>query len=530
MPLSAKKEPTSSARKKIAQKALESLKKEGVSIVTQQWIDAHDELLDKAEKNPITIEELFTNKLIHKTFSHGQVRETAFDWSQFRQALEVRTASSPRWFIQLREEDLLLGPHGLDGVTVDCFVIAEAKGPTLAPAEYIVKVHWPYSDAEDNAPERILSIADQKMCWRRIVKANNEDINAYLLQKVEDPNAASLDSSSTFGFGLSSTSSTSNAASTPSSGFSFGGSAPPPTSSVAPSSSAPVGFGFGFGTAPVSSAPAASAVTFGFGTSPSAAPISFGFGNSSVSSGVPSAAASGQFSFGTAAVGGNASKDNPAVPTKELKTSEVLFTLWSRERLSEMESDIKSGSRIVSEGFQVHPTISMKLVMQNDVEDDVKATAQRLILKELFAKRDPEVKKMNKWIDDCPVYDEELANALQEFRERRLEELSEESDEFDEMKEKFLDAIEAELQRIIEIRKESAALELEMISSISERIDRQILLEKKNFKLLKYYAKNDLLPFRPFGKISGISEMGESVDVCVPPAHVNINPFTNKPV
>lgn len=172
----------------------------------------------------------------------------------------------------------------------------------------------------------------------------------------------------------------------------------------------------------------------------------------------------------------------------------------------------------------------MKLVMQNDMEDDAKATAHRLILTRLFAKKDEDVKEMDKWIDGCPVYDEELASALQEFRERRLLELAEESDDFEEMVKRYEGLIQAELERIMAIRRDSAALELEMIEFIRERIKRKMLLEKKHFRLLKYYAKNDVLPFRPFGKISGISEMGESVDVCVPPAHVNINPFTNKPM
>lgn len=545
--LSAKKEGHVPSSKSVGKKALEELKKIAVPLATKEWIDSHDELLDQRPEYQITVDDLFSKQLIHKTYSHESLDPTPFDWSEFRQALEMRNANSPRWFVQLREEDLLLGPHGLDGVRVDCFVVVEAKAPTFSPAEYIVKVHWPYSDAEDNAPERILSIAQQGMCWRRVVKNNGGDINVYLLQKRDSVISAAPDISTgaSFGFGPSSSAPTTNSgsSSSPSVGFSFGATSffstttPSATTGKQPSSDIqPGGFSFGFGAAPTSSAVPSQlpGLSFGFSSTSSKETKSADFGFGSAPSSPPSSSPSSfisSFSFGTGTSGGASTlteRDTAEVPMKNLSTSEILFCLWSKNRLEDMKKEILSGSRIVREGFRLSPTMTLKLVMQNEVEDDVHETAYRLILTNVFAKANREVGKINQWINDCPVYDENLADALQEFRENQLKELAEESAEFNKMVKEFQPRIEEELHRIIQIRRKAAQLELDMIEFILERMKRKLLLEKSEFRLLKYYAKNDTLPFRPFGKISGISEMGETVDVCVPPAHVNVNPFTGK--
>lgn len=536
----AKKEHHVSSSKSIGKKALEDLKKIALPLATKQWIDSNDELLDNAPESPVTLNDIFSKLLIHKSFTLANSNPTSFDWSEFRSALEMRNANSPRWFVQLREEDLLLGPNGLEGVRVDCFVVVEAKAPTFSPAEYIVKVHWPYSDSEDNAPERILSLAQQGMCWRRVVKNNGDNINVYILQKRRDNRSgdSSASSEATFGFGLTSSASSGNSSvSSLPERFSFGASAPAPPSRSELEKTASVSqvgpFNFGFGSS-TSSENAVKPTAFSFGfpsTSPSpggTGAINFGFGSAHSSSVSSSSSLAPSFSFGNGSTCASSvvEKDSPHVPLKQLSTSEVLFTLWSRSRLEEMKKEIQSGSRIVSGSFAVSPTITIKLVMQNDVEDDVHETAYRLILRDIFAKQNVEMKKINKWINDCPVYDEELANVLQEFRESRLKELGEESDDLKNLVKELQPRIEKELQRIILIRREAAQLDLDMIEFISERMNRKLLLEKKEFRLLKYYAKNDKLPFRPFGKISGICEMGETVDVCVPRAHVNVNPFT----
>ncbi|KPA81072.1 hypothetical protein ABB37_04433 [Leptomonas pyrrhocoris] len=541
-PKAAKKEPkVSAAEKRRETQEKRALKERADQQALAEWIDTHDPLLDKAADTPIQLEELFSSKLVHRTFAQPGVGDTPYDWTEFRKVLAERSATSPRWFIQLREEDLLAGAEGMEGVTVDCYVIAEAAQPTLAPAEYIVKVHWPYSDAEDNAPERILPLESQEMCWRRVVKADGSDMNVYLLQKRHSDGAAKTGpalASSAFGFGASAPSASSptaaattvtapsadapssTAASTATSSLGFGFGAAP-TANGAPTAAAASGFGFSFGPAIPTSAPSA-----GNGSSTTTTAFSFGFGQSSAAPAPPS------FGFGAPAAPSTAPA--PAVTSEvkvePLKTSEILFALWSRRRLTDLAKEIRSGSRIVREDFPLDASTTMKLVMQNDRKDDVATTTRRLLLNRLFAKQDPDVRAMDKWIDDCPVYDEALAPALQAFRERQLNELAEESEVFHQICERYHGKIEEELRRIVKLRLSAADAELDRIAAITEQIKEHKLAEKSAFRLLKFYAKNDVLRFRPFGKISGISEMGESVDVCVPPAHVNINPFTGKPL
>ncbi|CCW60897.1 unnamed protein product [Phytomonas sp. EM1] len=555
-PRSSKKADTKregSSAKRSAMRAVErAAKKEAEREAMRKWIDDHDPLLDKAPTHPITINCIFDKMLMHKSFSHTspgcEVKQEPYDWSVFQSVLESRNSSSRRWFIQLREEDLLAGEDGMDGVTVDCFVIAEASEPTLAPAEYIVKVHWPYSDAEDNTPERILPIEGQSMCWRRIVKSDGQDINAYLLVKKEGSSGSALTASpssaapaSLFGMSAASapnTASGSTASATLAStsapvsgfGFSFGQSSSASTAPPSSSTATPPGFSFGFGTAP----PTQGVTTTG--SSNATTGIAFGFSNTVQSTspqpGVPSAS----FGFGAANTtsGSTPVVDESAVAVKPLKPSEVFFTLWSKARVQEMAREIKSGSRIVHDSFILKtPTgsgLKMKLVMENDRKDKVEETTRHLILTRLFSKQDPEVVAIVQWIDACPVFDETLAAGLQAFRKRYVNQLASRSDLFESLFDAYHAQIQEELERIVAIRAKAAQSELDKIDYIIKQLKEGKLAEKSTFRLLKYYPKNDVQKFRPFKKIGGISEMGEYADVCEPPAHENINPFTGKPM
>ncbi|KAG5495211.1 hypothetical protein JKF63_02266 [Porcisia hertigi] len=529
---------TTAAKRRQDVQQKKALKEKADREALAQWIDAHDPLLDNAADNPIQMEELFSTILVHRTFSQLGTGAQPYDWSEFRKVLENRTASSPRWFMQLREEDLLAGADGMEGVTVDCYVIAEATQPTMAPGEYIVKVHWPYSDAEDNAPERILPLEGQSMCWRRVVKADGSDMNVFLLQKsrktagVCGSAAPSADNVAPPVFGFGNTPSTAVPASStaavatttpsvaPGFGFGFGAAAQPPVAPPFNSASSPANgssFSFSFDQ-PAAMASSSGGFSFGFST---ATPSSV---SATTNSALPS--------FGAAAAPSTApaAMESGEVKVEPLKTSEVLFALWSRKRLASLTKDILSGSRIVREDFALDATRKIKLVMQNDRKDDVAATVRWLLLNRLFAKQDKNVTAIDTWINDCPVYDEALASSLQAFRERQLNEIADNSDVFQSLFDQYHTKMEAELQRIVAVRDAAAKKELERIDAITTQIKQHKLAEKSSFRLLKFYAKNDVLRFRPFGKISGISEMGESVDVCVPPAHVNINPFTGKPI
>ncbi|EAN99075.1 hypothetical protein TcCL_ESM00448 [Trypanosoma cruzi] len=442
-----------------------------------QWLERNDPLYERSRVPPITISELLSEKLSHRTFTMNDKGEVPYDWSKLRAALEGRNPKSPRWFMQLREEDLLF-EDVLDGVTVDCVVIAEASVPTLAPAHYIVKMHMPFSDPEDNAPECILPIEGQGMCWRSVVRDNNCDINAYLLQKRETKLYKNY-------------------------GFSFGDLEAFGTTVPASNTSIPTFTGgFGFGATPASY---------------SNVPPSFGFGASTNEKGF-------SLSPNTASFDEFGSK-SPLKATP-LKTSEVLFALWSKKRLSDMARSLKSGSRILRENFKPSPSASeIRLVMQNDFKDDVSKTVKQLILNKIFAKRSDEVMGVDQWIEKCPVYDEHLTAALQKFRAHYVQKVAEDSDVFKALYNECHESMEKELNRIVELRKAVVQQQLSCIEEIMGQLKEGKMAEKRTFRLLKYYPANDVVRFRPFGKVSGISEMGESADVCEPPAPVLVNPF-----
>ncbi|CBH17177.1 hypothetical protein, conserved [Trypanosoma brucei gambiense DAL972] len=500
-----------------------------------EWLDANDPLYDRSGAPPLTISEVLSTKLAHKTFTKADVGERPYDWSKLRAVLEARTASSPRWFMQIREEDLLV-EGGLDGVTVDCVVIAEASQPTLAPAHYIVKQHLPFSDLEDNAPERILPIEGQNMYWKRVVRDDGANINTFLLQK-RDPA-----SSAQFGFsGATASSGESSKAPVATGGFDFGfGNAQASSngnSGANVTGSGGVTIAFGFGTA-VPTANSSSSTTvapasgfnFGFGAAPVVDSNNAVSGNGSNSS-------NNVFGFGSAVNNNkNASNSTGSGHSQQgrdfeqvvspLKANEVLFALWSTKRLMEMSKSLKSGSRVVREGFKPNPGASpIKLVIQNDLKDDIAQTVRQLVLNRLFAKRSSKVKAVDHWIDACPVYEDHLAAAMQKFRENYVKEVAESSDEFHDLYKEYHEPMEAELRRIVEGRKAVITRELKQAGDIMQLIKEKKIAEKQTFRLLKYYAANDVMKFRPFGKVSGISEMGESADVCEPPAPVIVNPF-----
>ena len=409
------------------------------------------------------------------------VGESAFDWSKFVTALQARAGSTElqasTWFLHLRVEDLLLDPDGLRGKKVPCFIVVETKQKTLAPAHYIIREHLPFSDAEDNTPEQVVKINPEKFFWRRIVGDDGTTaLNAYVLsskaavrKEIAGPPAVS------FGFGAPAAASASPAAS-------FGFSAAPATTSI----------GFGFGTAPPVSAP----VT-----------IAFGFGNGPTMSSSAGALSS-------------------ARPVPDPEVGDICFTLWSQKSVKKVVDDLKSGSRIVIENFFLSDSSTkIKLVMENDVKEQPEKAAKEILLKRVFAKKNPLVSRFDSFLDDLPLVDGDSMALLQKTRKDLLHTASSNDDSFEPLVAVEGPPIASKLAAAADERRQVRQAQLAELAHVEKLLKSKQLAGKESFRLLKYYPSNESVPFRPTNKITGITESGEHADFCFPPAHVWKNPF-----
>ena len=117
--------------------------------------------------------------------------------------------------------------------------------------------------------------------------------------------------------------------------------------------------------------------------------------------------------------------------------------------------------------------------------------------------------------------------SLQEFRSNFVKEQCEDSQEFKALQKKYGPKIAGELQRIVAIRKAEVEKEELQLDEISQLLKEKKIAPKSDFTIMKYYPKNDVHRFRPYGKVSGITEGGESADVCEPPAWVPQYQFGN---
>lgn len=616
-------------REAAAAKALEEETREKERLAE---IAADPLLVRHSESYPaITVSQLFTTVIKRHDFSvrpavkgAASPGKAAFDWTEFKAALATRNKTSPTWFAHARTEDLILEPDGCDGEHVPAVVIVEASEPTLAPMHMVIRELRPFSDPEDNTPERVVKLADHGLCWREVRGDAGEELNMFLLQ--QSPKKTGLQPSFSFGALPTTTKpaapapsdsaaskddvvvsvpTVATAATTATTAFAgaspvkgFGAAAAAPTSAVAgaiaagaalasaaaSAGSPPTLFGGvspqrtpSFGTTNASAAVAPTTTTdaaaakptpsFGFGVAappkPQAAPPAFGSAIGAATAGVvkapsfgfgatapvtPSPATASSSSQPAATFAGREIGDKPAaVPqvggfAKAVsgfgnkpnggsaalpmangaeKLDVVSFTLWTEERLKEMKKEINAGSRIIIEDFKISPDRTIKLQMHNDLKDSVDETIEQVIRKE-FARRDAEMKKIDAWQDDCPVYQEKLHEALQKFRDSWLSAaIKERRALYDTISNECRDKIKAKLEECVRVRKEMLAAEAAVIDDIMRLVKKQgVLATKDKFRVLKYYPKNDVLRFRPYGKVSGVHEACETADVCVPPPYV----------
>jgi hypothetical protein len=552
---------------------------------------------DAPETPALKVSELFSRVVLRKDFkirtAKGQPDQgrAAFDWSTLREELSKRNDKSPTWFMHIRTEELILDPDGLDGEHVECAVIAETTEPTLAPMHMVVRVARPFSDAEDNTPERILKLSEAGLCWREVRGDAGEVLNIFLLQPRKstevaparsfsfgaapppattvsastapatsplpstaqasaDASAASPPKPSTSGFGFGTNSAGAQAAQAATEALSAAaktaGSAPTAFGQPAVQKSASFGFGAAVPPPPVAGSTETKPVgttnlAFGFKppASAPAAPTFAGRPVTTMPAEVPHVGKPGNGTGAPASATANANFARQAstfgaAKTEKIDVDKANFTLWTEKRLKEMKKEIQAGSRIIIEKVKLPPPVSRdaKIQMQNDLHDHVDKTVEQLIRKE-FAMLDPETKKVDKWIDDCPVYDEKLMNALQKFRESHVKEAVNDSDESDPrgyqaVAKALRPLLTQELSKRVAERKEMLDKECSEIDEILTLVKKHLLATKDKFRVLKFYPKNDVLRFRPFGKVGGIHEQREFADVCVPAPYVMKNPFELK--
>ena len=223
---------------------------------------------------------------------------------------------------------------------------------------------------------------------------------------------------------------------------------------------------------------------------------------------------------------------------KKVKPENIQFTLWTSKRVSDMRKALSAGTRIVRENFVIPgTTTAIKLVMQSDVKDKVPPTVRALCLQKIFAKVDQKMKEIDQWIDNCPNYDPKLAEALQKYRQAMLEERAADSQQeadaehnFAKIMEKCEKPMEDELSRIVALRKADIEQQDAILDEIAKLLKEKKVAPKEAFVTYKYYPNNNVLPFRPFGKIAGISESGEQADHCFPRAYVFRNSLLVKPM
>ncbi|CAD2219456.1 hypothetical protein, conserved [Angomonas deanei] len=327
-----------------------------------------------SDESPIALSKLFSAPILQNaTFRYKSSETQTYDWTALRTELTSRTASSPRWYLHLREEDIMVtsdDPMKPLMAKMDCYNILELHGAQsgLSPQDYTVRQAWPYSDAEDLKPERIMPLAKQNVVWKKVVKDDGSDINCYLLSRKE--------AGVTFSFGGTAAPATtaSKAAAPAPGGFTFGKSNPTSAPSTATAGKSAPAFNFGFGTG---------ANTTNHNNNTTAAPpaFNFGFGNTAAAKSAPSATPS----FGFGAAPAKPASDPTEVKVTPLRAeaallnvvtvnpSLLLFNVWTEKSVRKMKRSILSGSRAK---YDDYPLPAFVVGSEEDFERVFKAYAE----------------------------------------------------------------------------------------------------------------------------------------------------------
>jgi hypothetical protein len=302
--------------------------------------------------------------------------------------------------------------------------------------------------------------------------------------------------------------------------------APPPPPPSRDASSASSNFAAGFGNAATSQPPSFAA---GFGNAAASQPPSFatGFG----------ATEGGSFALGFGANAAQAPSkpatdsaaplavDAAVVSGVPRHAKDVNWLIWSLKSLTDMRARTTQGSRISRRDVALPDgTTWPKLVMQNDLKDRVAATVAQLIDKQ-FARTNARMVRFVKWRGDCPEVEPKLIEPLEAMQASLLKaEKAASTAEFDAVA-RHRDALVAALEEIVAQRKAEVAAELATLDEARRQLTAGEALPRDRFRVLKYYPANDVVRFRPHGKLRSLTDAGQPVDVCTPPAYQNRSSF-----
>ena len=235
------------------------------------------------------------------------------------------------------------------------------------------------------------------------------------------------------------------------------------------------------------------------------------------------------FGFNAPAATATATPVVKAAPaTKRIPVEDILFCVWSTSRMKSLQKEIKEGSRIVIENAKL-PGIDKpcKVQMQDDKKEKPHKAAHEFVLNKVFAKQSDRIKDFDNWMGTVPEFNPALINYFQSTREKILKTEAKESDEFAKLEKEVVPAVEKLLNDAIADREPHRAKQEEIVTGATKLMKEGKLITKENCNVIKFYPSNKDIPFRCFGRVSGISEEGDVIR-CVPEAWRNKNPFLSK--
>jgi hypothetical protein len=277
------------------------------------------------------------------------------------------------------------------------------------------------------------------------------------------------------------------------------------------------GFGGTFGGAPVAAPPSGG---FGgtFGGAPVAAPPSGGFGGTF--GGAPVAAPpSGGFggTFGGATTPGSA----PAVQVPEVK--DLCLVLWDQQYVKEIKQAWSKSMRIVVEGPFPFGKDLKKVVMEEDTSSIDAASLDNI--DKLWKKGNPKARACMEWKEGAPIrISTKVQDALNSEINKALKEIRDDSTEWPELRKQYEGPIIDVLKPIVAQRSAFRMQQLSLLETVVQEMKSGGILARKQWKIIKFCPRNDVLPFRVDAKVPGLGD----TDECIPSAYVFQNPFAKR--